>query len=266
MAPEKMRNRKLLNLGLLFFVFLGVFIFVKLVFAYQGFPSFARNFQVVGKARVGDIVSKTKNGVVSSHVPYSKEMIGVVVSREKPVFVFGKPSTSTVTVASFGKAMIRVSNIGGKIKQGDFITSSNKPGVGQKANRPGYVIGRSLEDFNGEEGFVMAEINVQYINNQNNIDNGASIKKVVNAMEKQLSMPENFPNVLRYGFAFISGAGSLLLGFFLLGGVLRTGIEAMGRNPLAKNSIIITVVLNLIGVALVMAVGFGLALLAIFFK
>jgi len=83
---------------------------------------------------------------------------------ENPILVFGKETTTTLPIVSYGKTLVRVTNQNGEIKKGDFITSSNRPGVGQKATEPGFVVGRALEDFNEDEGIIPVFVNIQYLN------------------------------------------------------------------------------------------------------
>jgi len=52
-------------------------------------------------------------------------------------------------VALNGRVPVKVSTENGEIKAGDFLTSSSIPGVAMKATKPGQVVGKALEDFDG---------------------------------------------------------------------------------------------------------------------
>ncbi len=236
-----------------------VFILCEIVFA-QDSALIAKNLEVADpEVKVGDIVSQTKEGLFRSSIPYDENIIGIV--GETPILVFGKPTTTTLPIVLLGETLVKVSNINGEIKKGDFIASSEKPGAGQKATQSGFMAGRALEDFNQEEGLIRAEINIQY----QYAPAKTPVSGILSAIWGQLGKPENFPEVLRYIFALILGGGSFFAGFFAFVSALRKGIEAMGRNPLAKRSIQLAMVLNLIGILVLTLAGLGLAIFVILY-
>jgi len=221
----------------------------------------AKNLEIADpEVKIGDIVSQTQEGIFRSRIPYDKNMIGVV--GENPILVFGKPTTTTLPVVTFGETLVRVSNINGEIKRGDFITSSEKPGVGQKATRDGYVLGRALEDFNQEEGLIKVSINVQY---QYLSPPAISASGILSKFWELLGKPENFPQILKYLSATILGIGSFFVGFFFFVNSLREGLEAIGRNPLARKSIQIGMIINLIAILFLTLAGLALAVFVILY-
>jgi hypothetical protein len=66
---------------------------------------------------------------------------------------------------------------------------------------------------------------------------------------------------LRYLLAFIIAIVSFGLGFLYFGRVIKTGVEAIGRNPLASRTIQATIFVNI--VITIVIVGTGLALAAL---
>ncbi len=241
-------------------IFFGLFVLSKIVSA-QNLPLIASNLGIDDlEAKVGDIISQTKEGLFRSNIPYDENIVGVV--GETPILVFGKPTTTTLPIVSFGETLVKVSNINGEIKKGDFIASSEKTGIGQKATQSGFVIGKASEDFNQEEGLIKAEINLQYFDIT---PTEISIGGILGKIGEQLGKPENFPEVLRYIFALLLGGGSFFAGFFTFVGALQKGVEAIGRNPLAKSSIRLAMILNLTGIAILTLAGLGLALFAILY-
>ena len=81
----------------------------------------------------------------------------------------GLASSNGVTLtggALAGRVPVKVSLEGGPIHKGDRITSSSVSGIGMKANRPGYVLGQALSDFdsqdNMEQGMVLVAINLGF--------------------------------------------------------------------------------------------------------
>jgi len=237
---------------------LGILIFGKFVSA-QGLPLIAKNLKVIDeKAKVGDIVSQTEKGLVRSSIPYDKNIIGVI--GENPIMIFNKSTTTTLPIVTWGETLVRVSNENGQIKKGDFITSSNKPGVGQKATENGFVIGKAMEDLKEKEGLITAFINIQYTTIEKP-EWGGVLTKIVQGFAK----PENIPEILRYIFALLVGGGSFIIGFFSFVKALREGIAGISRNPLARKSIITAMTLNLIGISILTTAGLGLALFVILY-
>ena len=247
---------------ILFFVlfFSGFFIFGTAVLS-QKLPSIAKNLEINDpEAKIGDIISKTDEGIFRSSVAYDIDIVGIAA--ESPILVFGKPSTTTLPVIYLGEAMVRVTNKNGQIKKRDFITSSEKPGVGQKATQSGIVIGKALENSNQEEQLIKAEINIQYADiGLTKISPLGIFNKVIGEFEKA----EDLPEVLRYIFAILLAAGSFFVGFFSFVKALHRGVEATGRNPLAKTSIRFAMVLSLLGIIILTLAGLGLAFFVIIY-
>jgi hypothetical protein len=249
--------------GKLFILIITIYLFAAVLINF----SFAQSLEIIAKnleiqdpeAKFGDILSQKNNGIFRADSPYDKNIIGVVGS--SPVLVFGKKANNSLPVIYFGEATIRVANSNGKINKGDFITSSNNPGVGQKATESGFVIGKSLEDFDEKEGFVKAIVNIEYRNNYTGDIKG----NVLNNVLEKLGNAENVPEIIRYLFALIVGAASFVMGFFFFVGSLRKGVESVGRNPLAKKDIIGAMILNIIGILILTLAGLGLAVFAILY-
>lgn len=220
----------------------------------------ASNIQIDDEgAQAGDILSKTSDGVVRSKKAYDKNLFGIVV--ENPSLVLNKADSDTQPVISYGEVLVRVSDKNGSIKGGDFITSSSKAGVGQKATDSGFILGKALESMNADEELIAVFVNIQY----RTVEGKLSFGKFFTLFGSSIVKAENLPEVLRYIFALIVGGGAFLLGFYTFGRSLRTGVEAVGRNPLAKTSIQLALVLNLLGVVALTVAGVGLALFIIFY-
>lgn len=256
----------------LLFLLPGVFIFGEIFFTTlggvdsltglaQALPLIATNLQVADpETKVGDIVSQTEEGLVRSAIPYDENIIGVAA--ETPIMVFGKPTPTALPIVSFGETLTKASNINGEIKKGDFITSSNRPGVGQKATQLGFVVGKAMENFNQEEGLIKVFVQPQ---KTTLLPEKFSFGRVAEEILSGLKIPGAIPEILRYLFALLLGGGSFAIGFFSFIKALREGIAAIGRNPLAKRSIRAAMILNLIGIAILTAAGLGLALFVILY-
>ncbi len=256
-----MKKRSILIVTIFVLSFLLVFTFQDL--RAVDVSSIAKNLKLADQqVSVGDIVSKTEKGVVRSRVPYDPNLVGIV--GKSPILVFGRSEQSTVPVIFSGRTLVRASNLlNGKIRKGDFITSSTKPGIGQRATESGFVIGKALSDLNQDEGLVEIETNIQYLE-------VASAKKslsgMVTGVMNELKKPENVPQVLRYISAAFLGIGIFFAGFFAFVRSLQKGVEAIGRNPLAKGSIHLAMILNLLGIVILTLGGLALTLFILVYK
>ena len=236
-------------------------VFPSMLFAQEIEPgSIATNNPIVDKeAKSGDVLSKSDEGLIRSKSSYDKNMFGVVV--ENPSIVLNKASSDTVPVISYGEVLVTVGNKKGEIKRGDFVTSSDVPGLAVKATESGFVLGKALEDM-GDKRKILVFVNIQY----RNIEGAPpTFGRVFKFLASALERPENLPEVLRYLFAMVLGGGAFVLGFVSFARSLRSGVEAVGRNPLAKSSIQLAMVLNLGGILTLTAAGIGLALFVIFY-
>ncbi len=107
----------------------------------------------------GDVVALdttyTTASVIQASVAYDSHVIGVV-TRQSGV-TLGVSNKSTIPVAVSGRAAVKISTANGTIKRGDFLTTSDKPGIAMKATGSGRVIGIALENFDGTELKTAAE-------------------------------------------------------------------------------------------------------------
>jgi hypothetical protein len=243
-----------------FIIFFLLFFSVSL--AQETLLNFGKNIEVKEKVNVGEIISYTEEGPKRSTIPYDENIIGVV--GESAVLVFGKEETTTVPVIFSGVAKVKVSDLNGEIKKGDYITSSPIAGTGQKATQSGFVLGKSLEDLKEKEGFVLTEINIGYVNLSPPKPSFADLLYSI-LKQFQWQAKENFPEVLKYLVASFLAGSSFILGFFSSIKSLQRGLEAIGRNPLAKKSIILGMGFNIAGILILTLAGLGLAFFVIFF-
>ncbi len=246
-------------------VFSGLlFLFLSASFAMaleETFSQVASEYEVADRAaEPGDILSKKDDGLFRSQKRYDEDIYGVVAIN--PVITIGKTDIEGLPVVSYGVTPVKVSNDYEEIRKGDYITSSPVPGVGQKAVYDGFVLGRALEDLEGEEGVIDVLVNpreavIDPDESWEEITFWEAIGRIVSALERDV------PQLLRYLFAFFLSIGVLLIGFRSFVRSLREGLAGISRNPLARNSIRFSMILNLIGIFLLTIAGLGLALAAI---
>jgi F0F1-type ATP synthase membrane subunit c/vacuolar-type H+-ATPase subunit K len=202
----------------------------------------------------GSIVSATRDGYSLSTTDYDPNMVGVISLKPAIAFITTKVPNNKSMITS-GNAQLRVSNTNGVIKAGDLLTSSKIKGVAQKADKSGYVIGTALQNYTGNNvGTILATINPRFAV----LESNAASNLFAN-LKLAASSPFLTPlTSLRYILAVLVTTLSFVFGFLYFGRIAKTGVEALGRNPLASRSIQMSVFLNVsmsIGIML-----FGVAL------
>lgn len=224
----------------------------------SGLPGLVNNIEIADRdARAGDILSTTDTGIVRSSKAYDSQMIGVIV--EFPVISVGGKTATTVPLLSSGRAEVNVTAAAGAIKPGDFITSSGTPGIGQKATAGGFVLGKSLGawDDTSQNGRVPIIVGVGYFSQSQSAT--GLLGAILRFLSLGLQDSQNYPLTLRYIAAAIVAIVTLILATFSFLKFMRNGIEAIGRNPLAKSVIISGMIFNGVVVGVLAIAGFGIA-------
>lgn len=225
----------------------------------------------------GDIVSIQEDGtLLRSTIAYDQRMFGVVV--ENPVVVYRTNETLPITRA--GTAMVNVTTIDGPIGVGDLVTSSPIVGKGQKATLlTGYVLGVALESFDENsgtalqyEGETLREGKVKVavgIGPASPIVIQASggplgtLTQLIATFFLNITRSPRLERLIRFILAAIIILLTVYMSYRTFGRNVTKGIEAIGRNPLAKVSIQSMIVLNVILIVVVVIGGIVLALLII---
>lgn len=215
-----------------------------------------------GSPQNGSIVSSAENGYKLSDIPYDSVMAGVIV--ENPaVSINTIGADNTYPIVSSGQALVRVTTSNGEIKVGDPITSSDTPGVGQKATNPGYVIGTAQEGYSSTDpqtvGSILVTLNTKYA--YPNPNNRPSIWDVFNiTAQASYQQPSVF---IKYAIAAVVIIISFAVGFLSFGRIASNGIAALGRNPLASRTIQVGIVFNVLITLAIIFAGLALAYLII---
>lgn len=223
----------------------------------------------------GDIVESSENGLVRSTTAYSTKIYGVL--QENSLFVYRKVATdSSKPIARNGIVAVNVTTLTGDIKIGDYITSSPIAGKGQKANRPGYVVGVAMEDFNTEEaenisyegqnypvGSILVALKPEFAGGVASGSTGRLIDQLGSQLFRNIEDTEGFNRLIRYGIAGIVIVVAFIVGFVIFARSIPKSIEAIGRNPLARSQIQFTIMLNIFLTVVVALLGIGGAFLII---
>ena len=243
--------------------------------------SFAQSFDIASiyqindeEATTGDIVSSvTGKGLVRSDVAYDNNIFGVI--QDTPVIVFKEVEEDTgKSIVRQGDAVVKVTNYNGDIEPGVQITTSPIKGFGMKATQSGYVVGVVTSEFRpagkttheGKEydtGIVNIAMKIEFaeISEPRNVSRSLSYLNA--AIFRNVQDPEKFFNFLKYITAVVIGVSSFAIGFFTFSRAIPKGIEAIGRNPLAKGAIEFSIILNLILTIVTVSVGLIISILVL---
>ncbi|MBT5807908.1 hypothetical protein HOI18_01395, partial [Candidatus Uhrbacteria bacterium] len=100
--------------------------------------------------------------VVLSSEAYQGPVVGIVSNNYGDFTSAGyniDEYDNPMPVALVGRVPVKVTNEGGLISVGDYLTTSSTPGYAMKANNVGRVIGMALNDWDGSEDTVMVQVN-----------------------------------------------------------------------------------------------------------
>lgn len=161
-----------------------------------------------------------------------------------------------VFVATTGRYPVLVSDQGGEIKVGDYITVSAMSGIGMKSNdHVPIVIGKATEVFSGKEGnIIVGTASIKDSNNKERVINIARITVDLGVGRNPLQKTdESLPAALKRAGELVAGkpvspirvyisllilAVSAAIAGSLTYSAVRSGLIAIGRNPLGKRAII----------------------------
>jgi len=212
------------------------------------------------EAQDGDVICTYTNGNRRCDKDYDPAMYGVI-SDNPAASVEDEELENSRLVVSSGVATVRITSINGNISEGDFLTSSESQGISQKATRNGYVLGMALEDYQSDNPDAVGRIQVMINIHPSGAFSG-SRGNLLQFIREGLTVPIFEPiESLRYLLAIAIILISFTLGMIYFGRASRAGIEAIGRNPLAKRVIQFTVLLNISLTIIIILVGLAIAYL-----
>ena len=210
----------------------------------------------------GLMICSSPGGYKACDSAHSQDLFGVV-SLRPALSIESADIEDGMLVIKQGEVSVRVTNQSGSIVQGDYITSSDTPGLGQKATRNGYVFGTALENYDSSvPGTIKVAANIQTINI---IDPGAS-ENLVKTLQEGATTPFQSPLAsLRYLVAALLVLLSFAFAMWYYVRMSRDAIQAIGRNPLASKNINMSVLFQAFVTITIVIVGFGAAYLVLAF-
>jgi hypothetical protein len=208
----------------------------------------------------GDIISFTANGYKKSVMAYDPQVFGVITETPQ-VVLENSLSKNSHPVISMGKVYVKVRTTNGPIKAGDLITTSKVAGVGQKANESGYVLGTAVENYTAsdpnETGTIIVILSLGFNTRATTVSSN-----LIQNLKLALAAPEVSPvNALRYVLAALIVLIGFIFGVGFFGRVSASGVEAIGRNPLASRLILFSMIFHLTLSLVIILVGIAIAYL-----
>ncbi len=231
-----------------------------MVFADYSAISIANTYFISDKqAKYGDIISNSTKGLVRTTSPYQSTILGVLT--EEPVAVFKADSDAEKPVATGGVVVVNVNSSNGEIKKGDFVTSSSTPGQGMKATNSGYAIGMAIDNASG--GKVNVALRVEYAE----LSSPQTLKRLFDLLGRGIFQnvedPDKFGQLIRYIAAGLAIIAAILLALLTFSRSVPKAIEAIGRNPLARTSIYLSLVVSVILMIVIIAMGIAGAVIVL---
>ncbi len=197
------------------------------------------------------------------------DMFGVIISSGESPVSLSDPNEQQVFVATQGRYQVLVSTQNGQIKQGDGVVVSSIKGVGMRVDDLHRIlVGKALENFDGQSdvestakisdgrtvslGRILVDINVK----RNPAFSGDTIAGVPHSLSRLAQSVTNKPIT---AFRIYAGLAVLLTCLLIAGAILYSGIHAgmtsVGRNPLAKSSILRSLITMTLTSLIVVSIG-----------
>lgn len=207
-----------------------------------------------------DVICSQDNILTRCTVEFSPDMYGVITTNASSVIEDDEIENAQPILRN-GIATVKVSSVNGNIDSGDFVTSSERAGIAQLADRNGFVLGIALEGYSSdnteEVGTIQVALDISTAAGLSGA--GSNLFRILRqGVESTYLTPVE---ALRYLLAVIIILIAFTLGLVYFGRVSQTGVEAIGRNPLAKRMIQFNVVLHILLTLVIVLAGLVIAYL-----
>lgn len=203
-----------------------------------------------------------------------KTMLGVVVPQGKSTIVLTPETTKQqqVLVATTGRVSVLVSNQNGPIQAGDQVTISSVSGIAMKAtSQQEQILGTAAGNFTGSGDVVgnvklkdslgrESSVSIGRIQVDLNITRNPLAQKTVDFLPGFLvnyanSIANKPVSVARiYAATLLLACTAIITSNMMYSGV-RSGMNAVGRNPLSRKSIVRSLIQTVIGGLIVFIAG-----------
>lgn len=217
-------------------------------------------FSVAQYFPISEPANNIKTGMVISHrngrytysaEHYDKNMFGVLSLEPAVSFSTDQPPEGSYPVVTTGTALVMVNASNGPIVKGDLLTSSDQPGIAMKANQSGFTLGVAAQAYNPSDPMEVAAIPVSLEIKFTFSEDSPNSQKISTRLKDLVSLSaiaavESPTQALQYVVASLCLIGSLTFAILSFIKAAQKGIDALGRNPLAKASISMGITINAI--------------------
>jgi F0F1-type ATP synthase membrane subunit c/vacuolar-type H+-ATPase subunit K len=215
---------------------------------------------ITGEAETGDIICAYRDGFSLCNQEYDLFIYGVI-SDTPAISLTDDEIENPRTVVSAGITRVKVSGVNGAINEGDYVTSSNVSGVGQLAAKSGSVLGKAMQDFDpsspDDTEIIQVVIGVKVVTGIS-----GSRSNLMDFLREGMTVPVFEPvDSLRYLLAILIVLTGFTLGIVYFGRMSTKGVEAVGRNPVAKRVIQFNILLSVVLTIVIIGVGLAIAYL-----
>lgn len=265
-----------------FFIIVGLFLFVFIVTKAVA-QNVTQGYLADTSIQQGVIVQlkpDDPNKVEPLSQKSEDDMLGVVVApNDAPVALSNNADKEQIFVATYGQYDVLVSNQNGPIKAGDSIAVSALDGVGMKSDSGrSAIVGKAIESFDGKSKVQSTARLQSSLGGTTTVALGritVDLSIAHNPAYKEPVAQDGVPSFLSSAVQVVTNKPvgavriyasllvlvvSVAIGGILLYSGVRTSMIAIGRNPLAKRSIL----RNLLQVILIAMIVFIIGLIAVY--
>lgn len=222
----------------------------------------------------GDILVITNDGLKRAAKSYDNRTFGIL--QTDSLMIYRNIQTDAKPLIRSGVALVNVTTLNGPIKYGDYITSSTIAGKGQKATESGYVLGIAMASFDGSGasqidgptgkiavGKIQVAIRIEYAELTTSRFASRLFSFLGNSLLENINDPKQLGKVIRYIVAGLIVLLSFTFAFLTFSRSIAKSVEALGRNPLAKTSIQLSMLINIGLLIITSAIGVVASILII---
>jgi len=213
--------------------------------------NFFQGFTPKGNLQNGNIVAVDQTNttsVVAAPANDPNRIYGVIIDPKQATITL-ELNSKQVFVATTGNYPVLVSNFYGSISVGDYISVSDKDGIGARASSDqDYIVGQATQSFDGTKNVLstygksaVGRINVNINAGKNPVlENQLALPGILKKTGTSLAGHTVAPVRIWGAFAVFLIAASIAVSVMWIG--VRSAITAIGRNPLSQHSILMGLV------------------------
>lgn len=179
----------------------------------------------------GSLVCLGENGIATNCIDTQTTIVGI--ASEHPTVIAGEnKGNASIAVGLTGIVKTRVNTENGAIKPGDLITVSSLAGVGMKATRTGFVVGRAMEAYDTSNpqkiGTIPVSIQMTWYNPTFAINNNGFLTLAIDDSQKNqedLNIVSAIVNNILRGAQTLNASDNISRGSVVLADYIGTTVE-----------------------------------------